>query len=305
MQKIIYAGLCSLALFAILTTPACTPTPVVDPPSPPAPTCDILSQKTDGAKTFEVVYNSNHLMTKNSVYGTSGLLQNTYDFTYDSNNRFASRVSKDLAGSTTGHTDLIYGGNGKIFQIKTYGSTGALSYQATYEYDSEGRVNRKNDFSFSAGVSAPNGYTVYEYSGTGKRVVRSVYTSGSGSVSITTYTHDSNNNITEETRFNVVGGQSIISSKYVNTFDNKKIITLNYAGFTRTGFLSNVDGNFMANTNNELTQTYISYNSQGVETNRNVTSRTYEYDSNGYPTKMTLTPSTGASQVLTFEYHCH
>ena len=310
MKTMLYASLSGFAFALLLTTSACKPTPADEPTPTPAaePVCDLLSRKEGSTKTFDVAYNAQHLTTKTSYYDpNTGALQSAYDFAYDANNRIITQIGKDAAGVTTVRADIIYGANNKVFQTKSYNTAGELTYQVTYEYDSDGRVNRNSSSSLSLGVFAPSGYEVLEYTGASKLPTRNIRTSQpSGTRTIKTYTYDANGNMTERATFNApIGGQSIINSRYLYTFDNKKLITVNFPGYGRSGFNSGLGDNFIPNKNNINVETQINYDAAGVETGRYVNSRTYEYGSNGYPTKSTYTPQSGTSRVDTYEYHCH
>ena len=306
MKKSIYASLSCLALTILVSLTACNKTPD-EPATPAEPTCDLALNKKGGVKSFDVSYNAQHLMTKFSYYDAAGSVTSSYDFSYDGNGRVTTQAGKDAAGVSTQRVDLIYGSNNKIFQIKSYNSAGEQTSQTTQEYDSDGRCTRKSSLSFTAGVSSASGYTVIEYSGSSKYPTRAIYTpQPTGMRTITTFTYDANGNMTESVRFDApIGGQSIQRYRYQYTYDNKKLVALNLAGYARVGYDSGANENFIANKNNRTLETQISYDVLGNETNRSVSSYVYEYNSDGYPTKRTYTPSSGANVIDTYEYHCH
>jgi hypothetical protein len=204
---------------------------------------------------------------------------------------------------------LIYNSSGKIFQIKGYDNAGVLSHQTTNEYDASQRITRQNYSSLSNAVLAPSSYRTYEYSNTSKFPSRSIYfspvTATTGS--ITTYTYDGNNNMTEETDFHTPtgGGSSTVATRYLRTYDDKNVPFVILGKLGKIALFGAGSINYEISRNNILTETIISYNTSGQETSRSINNRTYEYDSKGNPTKRNLTNSSGSTAVQTVEYHCH
>ncbi len=310
MQTLTKASFLALTLFSLLLGSSCKPTDTNTNPITPEPeVCQVSLMKQDGINSFGVEYDAQHRAIK-FLYYNNGSLSQSQEFIYDSNGNIVQTLSKDAAGVSQGRSELIYNSSGKIFQTKSYNAAGTLSSETTREYDASQRVIRENNSSLSGGVLSPSSYSIYEYANSSKYPYRRVYYSSASATTgrITTYSYDSNNNLTEETQFyTTTGGTSAIpEARYLRTYDNKNTPFILLSKLGKSPLFSPGNINFEISKNNILTETTILYNNSGQETNRSISNRTYEYDSKGNSTKRTITSSSGgSSSVQTVEYHCH
>jgi hypothetical protein len=301
--------LLSAATCAALFTAGCKKDdPTTDSPTTTTPTvdCTIESQKDNGTDFFKMDIDAAHRPTRYYDYNsTTGALNGTIDFVYNSNGKLSQYTIKDVGGVSTGSNEFAYNANGKNIQQKRLNALGVPTYITNIEYDGNQRITRIEDLGQNSPPSTAltlSSYTTYNYSGTDAKAISSIYRSinyPSGNSS-TTYSYD-NNNLTSQIEVRTDNSRTT----YQRVFDDKKGGYFVIPGFLLRNSTGTNAPNDIAGKNNIITETYTNYDASNVQTSRTVYNHTYEFDAKGNPIKRTTVPSSGTTTVATFGYHCH
>ena len=198
---------------------------------------------------------------------------------YDDSNRMKKLVFWYRESPGEGDSSELVYENGKLTKTMEADQTGVLKLSETYEYNSAGKLVKKNAYSSYDGEK--NNYDSLVYNADGRLI--SLYEAGKSNDVFTyfrkyNYSWDNKGNIVSSVRIRIEGGTETKDSTFVTyTYDSK----VNFASKQPEFFLTEPeDPIFGLSANNVIKSVETSNNGQSYV--MTVTNE-YTYDEDGYP----------------------
>lgn len=168
---------------------------------------------TDGSQTGYATYeyNSDGKEISYEHYSADGKLTSSEETTYDQN----GNITKFVAWSTKAdgtlyisrHYEETYDDNGNCITHRSFDENGEISYDSTYEYDSDDRLLEQVTTNYENGKKSGTRRTVYAYNEDGHPEKISYYNDGELE-SYTTVTCDDNGNPIKKVHYEANGEKS-------------------------------------------------------------------------------------------------